>query len=908
MRLLLLLLLGLCGLPIHAQDVRPMADLNTGPNRELSGGMGNQARFFDGRTVFVYTDPVHGTELWVTDGTAPNTRLLADLCPGRCASAPAHLHVEGSNLFFAADDGVHGSELWRLPAGSDVPVMVADINPGADGSSPADFLRRQYRINDSLVTRTLFVATRRAEGRELWRLSGLTPTLERDIVPGPTSSDPRTPLILGNGGPGVTAVTPNLGRELYALGYTSATDPAAASATPIGGFNLSPNRRLRSEVLTLGTRTFAVVDDLGTASDDLYVTDGTTAGTLKLRSAGGIGALTANVGLARVFHTVRNGSVETLAVSDGSVAGSINLSSANLAPRAITVLGSRVYFAGLTASGGRELMVSDGTAAGTSLFKELVPGSAGMPEDVIGRPSANGLRAYFAFGNDLWITDGNAASTLEVSGNALAGTNARTRQLLPTSGQALLLGFDADGSGATEPFAASGVAGGTVALGNLSSDIGDSHPRPIGVVGDRLVLSARTAAGSASLFSLSTTRAEPPLSLEAASTASGGVRFGRLWLRAFDGLKATDGSAAPMRLLTPARPEMFLADCVVMRAGLAHVLAIDPSDDTVQVFRSDGSVAGTGRATQLPNQEGIGLVDLCGRDLRAIAGMGDSIFVVGVLPSTVAAGMELLRLDAANQLSLVIDLRTGSDSGDIRDMLALDNRLLFVGNDGIFGEELWATNGTAQGTVRLTDLNPGAGGSSISRLTRVGARAYFVATTPGLGSELYVTDGTPAGTALVADLFAGSGSGMSAANTRLVAVGDTLFFTALRSSDPACRLFRTEGTSTSTRCAYAASAAALGPVRELVAGASGALVFTAAAAADGDELRVLRDGQLLSLPALDLRPGPLGSAAAELLASGDRVFFQANDGSTGFEPWQLDLSSLDRVFVDGFESGVNQAR
>ena len=66
---------------VSAQSVIPMADLNDGPNGFLSGGMGTSSVFFDNRIVFVGTDRLHGTELWVTDGTPTNTTRLTDICP-----------------------------------------------------------------------------------------------------------------------------------------------------------------------------------------------------------------------------------------------------------------------------------------------------------------------------------------------------------------------------------------------------------------------------------------------------------------------------------------------------------------------------------------------------------------------------------------------------------------------------------------------------------------------------------------------------------------------------------------------------------------------------------------------------------------------------------------------------------
>ncbi|MBK8286130.1 MAG: hypothetical protein IPK97_15345 [Ahniella sp.] len=204
--LLLLLLLATTAVP--AQVVRQMADLNTGPNGFLTGGMGNEAVVFDGRLTFVATDRLHGTELWISDGSALNTVRLSDICPGQCSSSPNNLYVEGSNLYFSANDGRHGFELWRLQSGSLTPTLVADINPGADGSSPASFVRRSFSIGGGSVTRTFFAATRASEGREVWRLSANVPTLERDVAPGTASSDPRSFVLMATLQIGFTAVTP----------------------------------------------------------------------------------------------------------------------------------------------------------------------------------------------------------------------------------------------------------------------------------------------------------------------------------------------------------------------------------------------------------------------------------------------------------------------------------------------------------------------------------------------------------------------------------------------------------------------------------------------------------------------------------------------------------------------------
>lgn len=53
--------------------------------------------------------------------------------------------------------------------------------------------------------------------------------------------------------------------------------------------------------------------------------------------------------------------------------------------------------------------------------------------------------------------------------------------------------------------------------------------------------------------------------------------------------------------------------------------------------------------------------------------------------------------------------------------------LYFTANDGINGQELWASNGTDQGTLLVQDINPGVSGSNPVNLTVAGANLFFVA-------------------------------------------------------------------------------------------------------------------------------------------------------------------------------------
>ncbi|MHB8624010.1 MAG: ELWxxDGT repeat protein [Sulfuricaulis sp.] len=79
--------------------------------------------------------------------------------------------------------------------------------------------------------------------------------------------------------------------------------------------------------------------------------------------------------------------------------------------------------------------------------------------------------------------------------------------------------------------------------------------------------------------------------------------------------------------------------------------------------------------------------------------------------------------------------------------------LYFSSNDGVTGNELWRTDGTASGTVLIKDINTVAGASSNpAGFTELNSALYFSANDGINGTELWKTDGTAAGTVLVKDI------------------------------------------------------------------------------------------------------------------------------------------------------------
>ena len=94
--------------------------------------------------------------------------------------------------------------------------------------------------------------------------------------------------------------------------------------------------------------------------------------------------------------------------------------------------------------------------------------------------------------------------------------------------------------------------------------------------------------------------------------------------------------------------------------------------------------------------------------------------------------------------------------GAISNLRTTGSRVFFNVTDGTRGQELCTSDGTAAGTVLLSDINPGSFRSSPSQLTNVSGTLYFRANDGARGFEPWKSDGTAGGTAIVKDIDPGA--------------------------------------------------------------------------------------------------------------------------------------------------------
>ncbi len=280
-----------------------------------------------------------------------------------------------------------------------------------------------------LGTKVVFIATTLATGAELWVTDGTAAgtVLLRDIAPGTT-------------------------------GGSIALLPAAIdSPTP-------------------GTLLFVAND--GTTGRELWVTDGTAAGTKLLKdifpgTSPSNPAEFVRLGSQILFQaTADNNRYLALWRTDGTASGTVQIVP-DLFPfsaKNITALGTtgRALFNAFGDQIGQELWVTDGTTAGTVLLKDLLPGlSSSDPRNFLSL-GATGRVVFVAdtalVGGSptarLWSSDGTAAGTYEIKAG-LTYTNTGANVVAALGAKALFWADDGTGQAL---WSTDGTAGNAVRL------------------------------------------------------------------------------------------------------------------------------------------------------------------------------------------------------------------------------------------------------------------------------------------------------------------------------------------------------------------------------------------------------------------------------------------------------------
>jgi len=802
------------------------------------------------------SDPARLTDraLWVTDGTPAGTRPFFQLgSPSRDPLPGAGL---GGSLLFVHETSSTGAELWVTDGTAGGTRLLADILPGDGSSSP----RQIASLGSGLV---LFEATGPTAGRELWRSDGTAAGTRRvaDLNPGSGSTNVLFPPIVdGDRAFFLAEPLPSDGSSLQ-LWVTDGTGggtralSAFASPEPFGDRqDLIRSERGRAErIQVIESRLYFVADD-GFSGLELWTSDGTLLGTRRVADlCPGPCASDPRLALGHVpgsvLFTADDGSGRRPWVTDGTAAGTRPLVTSCSGPCPGSAFGfrsdgQRVFFVAVDDPGSqRQLWVTDGTSSGTERLTDFAADAIGLQ----GGPDDSGFAggAYLfvahepATGTELWVSDGTAAGTgllADLAAQATLGSN--PAPVAAVGPHAFFTVDEPDLSGAL--WVTDGTFPGTRPASDLVATGG-----PVSFV---------TTVGSESLL----------------------FSEGRLW--------ASDGTPGGTRVIA----DVPVAGSSASRSESAGALEADAEFAVAKaaghlagrsvfflgsdLWVSDATPEGTGPIAPLQSALGNPVGPF-------FASLGDRV-VLAARSEGQGIPASLWITDGTEAGTRLIVSGEGEEDFLPQQLTAAGGRVLFGTRGGAGGFELWATDGTAQGTGRLD-----APLSRPRELTAVGSRVFFTASR-SLGSrELWVSDGTPAGTRIVGPV---PREGSSAVLRQVAAFGGRLAFVP---DDPVFghELWVSDGTEGGTRRVIDLWPGRAGSEPEHLEAVGDRLVFTASTPELGRELWMTDGTAGGTVPLLDLIPGAGSSSPSRALLLGGSLLFGADDGALGRELWALDV-------------------
>ncbi len=822
----------------------------------------------DGVVYFPGQDPQHGYELWRSDGTAEGTYRLVDLCPGSCWGGGEGIGFFNGFLYFLGNDREHGTEIWRTDGTVGGEELLGDFCPGDCGTELNGWVVRDGAI--------WFLTQGFGQTPILWTSDG-TPGGTRPFANLCTDLgicgfvDYSGAFLVPNpSGPGFVLWVSTDALSLYR------TDGTAAGTELLHRFTtsfLAPQVAKNGGKGELEGLKAAIGAGVRTAAEeaeplffldgfDLWTSDGTSAGTRFVRNVEAMTDFNHYVESVRVIDGIWYAIFDYGAWlrSDGTADGTFRL--AKVDPQFRPTLGriGDAVFA-VTVQG---VWRAGATPETTVRFD----GPVGDVLTVIERPGRLYVLSYER-GGFVWSTDGTAAGTRR---HHLDGP--------PNPDQYEMGGFGAGvmiSRGYRELWRIDQA--GAERLHDFQPENGGSGPVDQIVLGRRLLFVSLPGLPGAKLFSTDGTAAgttaispyvdgyfgfefQPQVyRLTRAGDRAFFTTYGRVW--------TSDGTAAGTQNFRPAysssthvltAPIGVVGDRFVFGANFKqYPLRCEPGD--TEPWVSDGTQRGT---------------------------------------------KQILDLNPFLQPGSGSQCETVAVSSSPGPGVSFGSFALFAADDLLHGRELFATDGTKEGTLLVADLNPKlmpntitdptspphapdliGVGSDPSDLVRAGNRAFFVADDGTTGRELWVTNGRRRGTRRVADLVAGPGSSTP---HELVAVGEGIYFFAADGDGEG--LYKSDGTRRGT--VLVSDLAGLSQARELTV-AQGKVFFVAFRPAAGTELWTSLGTPGTTREVLDLRPGSRGSLPQNLKAVGARVVFAAEDGTSGLEPWSSDGTAAGTV-------------
>jgi ELWxxDGT repeat protein len=656
---------------------------------------------------------------------------------------------------------------------------------------------------------------------------------------------------------------------------------------PVGA---QPPKSQHQGVRMSGPAAFFIAND-GQGSQ-LWVTDGTAAGTVALETAPPeVGSLI-DVGGIAYFAVASStyGQPAALWRSDGTSAGTFALGAIadpNGQPPAVAQLGSAVYFFGNDGANGEALFAStDGGTPQRVLDVNSNPNS-NAPDKFLGVVDSH---LWMDIGNTLWVTDGTASGTKPLSDGEASPDLTSPQAPIVLNGKTYVSAVDSDGTATlwmtdgtsvtpiNNPSVVDGGGGGAVLAGDrLVFVTGNQTSTPPILAWDGLSASSTTISNLGLVAVLHPVLGGNGLSFEGFDPARG------------SGISYTDGTpAGTFEIMNDVTDSFNASKVVAVGAGL--------------VFAGGNEVFVVGPGNSNPAVAAFAVIDPIRVGSVALFATSEALWVTN---GTVAG----TRIIASN-------LTIGSSSATV-----MNGELLFQAAPDGKDFEPWVSDGTAAGTHLLVQLHPTAPGHlTLNDGVVFDGELLLNASTPTRLGDRWVSDGTAAGTSdlgvfspeFTATVTAGGdlylvgganilevitspsaaplevGAGFSSPQFMTALNGDLLFYQSGQG------LVSASGTSASVISADTVLA------QPVVLGSK--LLFAGSSAASGEGLYT-SDGTSGGTSFLVALPSAV--PPQEFTVSSSQAFFVAGSTATGPELWVTDGTVAGTHLVEDIAAGLN---
>lgn len=791
--------------------------------------------------------------------------------------------MDTSLLFFTATDGIHGNELWKTDGTTT--EMVANLSQGANGTTFERFVvvgktlffnangtlhksdgteSGTVKVSDAKIFQTpgagkgllFFTGFDATNGYEPWVSDGTSTGthLLQDIYPGSFGSNPSNFLEV-DGTVFFTAKNDTLGTELWK------SDGTAKGTVLVKDIMPGSNPSNISNLVAFKNKLFFAAND-GVNDMELWTSDGTDTGTvLSSDIVPGFGGSAPNyltVSGSYLYFTagtVANGN--ELYRTDGSKNGAAMVKDLNTFgsswPRDLVAVNGKVFFTA-EVDNGRELYVSDGTTTGTKMTRDLYPIQT---DGLVKNMTAVGNVLYFTAHSkpnyldiELYRSDGTSFGTKLVKDIVPGGDASSPQNLIAFKD---LLYFTVDDRINGNELWSSGGSAGTALFADIYSGTGSSDIKEVVALNGGVVFTPTSGKYGRELWR------------SKGDTASTQV---------VHDLVIGKGSSSP-EILTIGKDKVYFYS--------------RPGNSVYELYSSDGITASSSGIYVTQYYDYLSELTFMNGELyfaRNQSNFKDELW--SFTPGKSSA--RKVKKIAINGLGAGVDMLT-----------PMNGHLYFSADDGnTSGRELWKSDGSSVGTVRVKDINSGSSDSRPSNLTAGDSVLYFTANDGKNGNELWVTDGTEANTKMVIDFTSGSGG---TAMGNFITIGNTLFFT-VDDGTHGTELWTSDGTEAGTQM-----------VKDIFPGLKGsepskffvhqkALYFSANDSLHGAELWITDGTETGTRLVKDIWSGTAGSSINEMISVRDELYFTANNGKDGLELWKTNGSDTGTVMLPEVVSGA----